>query len=317
MISSVFDGLFGLLSTTVPMLITALLLDRFLGEPKSWHPLVWFGHWVDGCRKRLQSPLSLDQNGQRLFGVFAWCCAVFPWLIFVLCLQWTLPQWIVTLFSIVIVYFSIGWQSLREHALDIITPLHQGDLARARVAVGHIVSRDTSTLNETDIAKAGTESILENGSDAIFAPIFWFVILGVPGVLLYRLSNTLDAMWGYKTKSLLHFGWFAARFDDAMNYIPARLVAYTYAVCGNWSSSRRCAIRQGPLWKSGNAGTVMAAGAGALDVELGGSAPYFGKIEERPVLGEGDKPTSRHLEQAVLLIDKSVYLWGLLLCLFI
>ena len=317
MITSIFNDSFGFITPTALTLVAALLLDRIVGEPKSWHPLVWFGRWVDYCRRSLQQALSVDVFNQRVAGVLAWCLAVLPWLCILLCLYWVLPSWLDTVLSVIILYFSIGWQSLREHAIAIATPLDQGNLDEARFAVSRIVSRDTNELSESDVAKAGIESVLENGSDAIFAPIFWFVIFGAPGALVYRLANTLDAMWGYKTRELLHFGWFAARSDDVLNYVPARLVVYTYAICGNWSRALRCAAKKEVRWKSPNAGPVMAAGAGALGVKLGGQAPYFGKLETRPVLGEGEAPTPRHLQQAIKLVDKSVYLWGLLLCILI
>ncbi|MBJ7538989.1 adenosylcobinamide-phosphate synthase CbiB [Marinomonas transparens] len=316
MITSIFD----FLSSTSLILLAALILDRLLGEPKSWHPLIWFGRWVDLCREKMQMPLEAKPSQQRLMGTLAWLLAVLPWLIVFCLLLWLLPDWLDTVLSVIVLYFTVGWQSLREHALAISVPLSQEPLpeeklVEARIAVSRIVSRDTENLNASDVAKAGIESVLENGSDAVFAPIFWFLILGAPGVLLYRLANTLDAMWGYKTDSFLHFGWFAARFDDVLNYVPARLVIYTYAACGNWKQAIRSSRQPSARTKSPNAGPVMAAGAGALGVQLGGEAPYFGKVETRPVWGEGDEPRPKHLEQAIFLVDKSVYLWGLVICL--
>ncbi|MGJ8645355.1 MAG: adenosylcobinamide-phosphate synthase CbiB [Marinomonas colpomeniae] len=332
---SIFTDFFGILSTTSLILLAALVLDRLLGEPKNWHPLIWFGRWVDLCRQYTQLPLEADQQRQRIGGILAWLLAVMPWLLILLAMFWLLPDWLDNLLSVVVLYFAIGWQSLREHALAIYQPLSSSPLTpekldEARLAVSYIVSRDTKALNESDVAKAGIESVLENGSDAIFAPIFWFLILGAPGVLLYRLANTLDAMWGYKTEDLLYFGWFAARFDDVLNYVPARLVIYSYAACGNWHKAIRSSRRASARWKSPNAGPVMAAGAGALGILLGGEAQYFGKTETRPILGDEEddsesdeasvgnsKPEPKHLNDAILLVDKSVYLWGLIICLLV
>jgi adenosylcobinamide-phosphate synthase len=321
-IDAFFDNFLAFSSSTSLILVSALVLDRLLGEPKSWHPLIWFGRWVDLCRKHIQLPLEASQSRQRMVGMLAWLVAVLPWLLILLALFWLLPNWLDTLLSVLVLYFAIGWQSLREHALAIYQPLSASPLSEekldeARRAVSYIVSRDTQNLDESAVAKAGIESVLENGSDAIFAPIFWFLIFGAPGVLLYRLANTLDAMWGYKTESLLYFGWFAARFDDVLNYVPARLVVYTYAACGHWRASIRSARRPSTRWKSPNAGPVMAAGAGALGVQLGGEAPYFGKVETRPILGEGDLPAPHHLKEAIWLVDKSVFLWGLVICLLV
>lgn len=317
MITSIFDSGLGFLAAPAMVTVAALLLDRLIGEPKRWHPLIWFGMWADVCRKACQQPTSSDTFNQRAGGVMAWCCAVLPGVFLLLLLFCILPDWLDILLSIVVLYFCIGWQSLREHGEAVATPLSADNLPEARKAVSNIVSRDTEQLDESGVAKATIESVLENGSDAIFAPLFWFILLGAPGALLYRLANTLDAMWGYKTTQFLHFGWCSARIDDVLNYLPARLVVYTYAVLGNWSAALRCARRQDARWKSPNAGPVMAAGAGALGVKLGGDTAYFGKVESRPVLGEGVNPEAKHIKQAILLVDKSVYLWGLIICLLI
>ena len=304
-------------STTALAVLLALVLDRVLGEPSVWHPLVGFGRWVDFCRARLQMPLSLSADAQRLGGIIAWSLAVLPWMGVLALLLLILPPALEWLLSVLVLYFCIGWQSLRQHAQAIEQPLLAGQLPQAREAVGRIVSRDTDELTASEVAKAGIESVLENGSDAIFAPLFCFIVLGAPGVLLYRLANTLDAMWGYKSPSLLHFGWCAARIDDVLNFIPARLVVYTYGACGNWRLARQCARQQSYRWKSPNAGPVMAAGAGALGVQLGGAAVYFGQLETRPVLGKGEAPMPVHLTRAIELIDKGVWLWAALICILI
>ncbi|SBS25691.1 Cobalamin biosynthesis protein CbiB [Marinomonas aquimarina] len=311
------DFLFGTVSNAALALLGALLLDRWLGEPQSWHPLIWFGNWATRCRKAWQLHATAPKWLQRIHGVLAWSVAVLPCVMLLTLLLWLLPSWFEWAVGTLILYFSIGWQSLREHATAIAKPLHEQDLLQARDAVGRIVSRDTSVLDETQIAKAGMESVLENGSDAIYAPIFWFLVLGPFGALLYRLSNTLDAMWGYKTPALLHFGWCAARMDDVLNYLPARLTVLTYALLGNCKRALWCAWYQGRGWKSPNAGPVMAAGAGALQVSLSGAATYFGEVQVRPTLGEGPEPTAKDLDQAVRLVDKGVYLWALLILVLI
>ena len=140
------------------------------------------------------------------------------------------------------------------------------------------------------------------------------VVAGVPGVVLYRLSNTLDAMWGYRNERFERFGWAAAKIDDVLNYIPARLVALTYALLGKTRLALKCWRTQGPTWDSPNAGPVMAAGAGALGVELGGAAIYHGEVHQRPQLGEGPAADADSIDRGWQLVQRGVWLWLLILC---
>lgn len=293
---------------TPALLIAALLLDRLLGEPGRWHPLVGFGNLASTLEKRLnhqRAPLTA-----RLMGLLAWLTLLLPAFVLAYWLTQLTYGWLV---DIVLLYFAIGARSLKEHALRIYHALSRQDLPAARHAVGMIVSRDTAELNERDIATASVESVLENGNDAIFGAIFWFVLLGGPGALLFRLANTLDAMWGYRTPRFLYFGWAAARLDDLLNLIPARLTALSYALCGHIRSGLSCWWQQARLWYSPNAGPVMAAGAGALQVTLGGKARYHGQDKLRPTLGTGPAASAPSINAAVRLVDRSIVIWCLVI----
>jgi adenosylcobinamide-phosphate synthase len=321
-------------------IVMALGLDYGLGEPKRLHPLVGFGSLADGLEKWLNTPSGLsifahqDKASQssvkgirhrnlvyKCKGTLALILAIGPLSFAAYSLQQTLATnaLLSTLFAGFVLYLAIGWRSLIQHAKAISIPLHRGDLTSARKAVSLIVSRDTQNLNEQEIAKAATESVLENGADALFAALFWFIVAGVPGVVIYRLSNTLDAMWGYKNPQFLYFGWAAARFDDLLNFIPARLTALAYTLCGGinghtqnaWQSWRQ----QAGTWKSPNAGPVMAAGAGAIGVELGGSAQYDGQHQPRPILGSGSAPMASSIDDACNLVNYSLALWLAVICL--
>ncbi len=282
-------------------------LDAALGEPKRWHPLVGFGKLAS----RLEQRFNPSGGGWRSHGVSAWCLAVLPiTLLTVLLVQ--LP-WVGWLVQIVALYAALGLRSLDQHAQPVAQALRLGDLPLARQRVGYMVSRRTEDLDATGVARAGTESVLENGSDAVFATLFWFLVAGAPGVVLYRLSNTLDAMWGYRNARFERFGWAAAKIDDGLNYLPARLVSLTYAVLGRNTLALRCWQRQAPLWDSPNAGPVMAAGAGALGISLGGAAVYHGELHQRPELGEGPPPRARDIERAMNLVWGGVLLWLLLM----
>ena len=278
--------------------LTAVALDRLLGEPRRWHPLAGFGRWAAAIEARLNQRSILS-------GLFGWGLAVLPWLALAIAIRPLAPF----LIDVLLLYFALGARSLAEHGEAIASPLAAGDLATARQKVGWIVSRDTTQLDATGVARAGVESLLENGNDAIFGALFWFALLGGPGALLFRLANTLDAMWGYRNARYLHFGRIAARADDILNYLPARLTALTYALLGRTRDALRCWQQQAAAWDSPNAGPVMAAGAGSLGVQLGGPAIYHGREEMRPALGLGPDPTAADLRRAITLLRQSLWLW--------
>ncbi|TVO58551.1 adenosylcobinamide-phosphate synthase CbiB [Denitromonas halophila] len=284
-------------------LVAGVLLDRLLGEPRRYHPLVGFGTLATWLERRLNRP------GHRIArGALAWALAVLPW---VLAAAWLRVHGglLAIAIDVGLLWFALGARSLVEHAHAVAVPLQAGDLAEARRRVGWIVSRDTAALNPTQVAAAGTESVLENGNDAIFGTLFWFLVAGGPGAVLFRLANTLDAMWGYRTERYLHFGRLAARVDDVLGWLPARLTALSYALLGHTRHALHCWRHQGPGWKSPNAGPVMAAGAGALRVQLGGEAPYHGAMTQRPPLGSGSAPDANSLFAAIALVNRSLALW--------
>ncbi|MCB5188227.1 adenosylcobinamide-phosphate synthase CbiB [Methylobacillus caricis] len=296
---------------TPALLIAALLLDCLLGEPRKWHPLAGFGnlaHWLEKYMNRQQTSLL-----SRASGLVAWLALLLPPMAMAYWFTHLVYGWIL---DILLLYFAIGARSLKEHAMRIYQALQEGNIPQARQAVSMIVSRDTQDLNQAEIATATVESVLENGNDAIFGAIFWFVLFGGTGALMFRLANTLDAMWGYRTPRFLYFGWAAARLDDIFNLIPARLTALSYAICGHTRTALQSWKKQAPSWYSPNAGPVMASGAGALQVTLGGVAPYHGQMKFRPNLGTGPSANTPHIQAAVALVQRSIGLWVGVLILF-
>jgi adenosylcobinamide-phosphate synthase len=292
---------------TALLTVVAVVLDALLGEPRRWHPLVGFGRWAQYLEQHSNAPAGRRALAQRVRGAAAVFLAVAPWTLLAALLVGvpTLRMEV----DIAVLYFALGHQSLREHALRVRQALQDGELDTARKRVGLMVSRDTGHMNAQSIAAATVESVLENGSDAIFAALFWFLLAGAPGALLHRMINTLDAMWGYRTRRYLYFGWAAARLDDVLNFVPARLTALTYALLGRTSSALRCWRSQAKAWESPNAGPVMAAGAGALGLGLGGGAYYHGRWKERPALGAGPPPDAQGILAALHLVRSGVALW--------
>lgn len=282
-------------------------LDWLLGEPRRWHPLVGFGklavvveRWLNRGRHRYAR------------GVLAWALVVVPlvavsgWLA---ALAGQVHALLAAALHVLLLYFCIGLRSLRDHVLPIAAALAVADLPAARQLVARIVSRDTERADASGVAKAAVESVLENGNDAVFGTLFWFLIAGGPGAVLFRLANTLDAMWGYRSPRFLAFGWMAARSDDVLNLIPARLTALSYALLGDRRRAWHCWRTQAAAWPSPNAGPVMSAGAGALGLALGGAAEYDGALENRPPLGSGRAAAGADISRAWQLVLRTALLW--------
>ncbi len=290
-----------LLSTLI--IVLAILLDWLLAEPKRWHPLVGFGKLSNQVERLCFKTTA--SNPQQLFrGVLAVCILVVPVTVLSYFIANT-AYWGV-LFSLLMLTFCIGHKSLHDHAYPIAEALESKNDEQARYYASRIVSRDPATLH---IPRATIESVLENGADSVFSALFWFLVGGAPAVIFYRLANTLDAMWGYKNPHYLYFGRFAARLDDVLNYIPARLTALSYAVMGNTKQALRAWYKQAGHWDSPNAGAVMASGAGALGITLGGPAQYDGIWHQRVILGYGNEPTAVDIRRALRLLRHSIMLW--------
>lgn len=304
----------GLTFTEVFALICAgIALDAVLGEPRCLHPLVGFGWLADRIEAWLNGAPADGVLNHRLLGALALVLAVSAPVLGVAVAVAHTPAWAAALVHAAALYFALGAKSLWEHIHQVMRALAATDLEYARSLGARVVTRDLREASETDVARAAVESTLENGNDAVFAALFWFVVGGAPGVIAYRLVNTLDAMWGYKTPRYLQFGWAAARLDDALNYVPARLTALTYALLGDTRAGLACWRTQAHAWESPNAGPVMAAGAGTLGLELGGVARYLGRTEERPRLGAGHPPKAADIDRALRLVFAGVASWlGLL-----
>lgn len=288
------------------ILISAICLDWLLGEPKKYHPLVYFGALatqVEGLfLKTCQSPFS-----QKLSGLLAMLIIVLPLMTLLIFVQsqYPLSPWL----SIALLYLCIAPNSLAQHATAVYEALNINDMASAKSNVALIVSRETQKMSAIDIRRATIESVLENGLDAIFAPIFWFVFFGIEWTLLHRLVNTLDAMWGYKNSRYLYFGRSVAKLDDLLNWLPARLTALGYALCGHTLLAFKCWWHQGHQLESPNGGPVMTCGAGALNLKLGGSAYYHGQLKHKIFYGGLQAPRNQDIVNTLVFIQHNLIVW--------
>ncbi|EBA00713.1 adenosylcobinamide-phosphate synthase CbiB [Marinobacter sp. ELB17] len=288
--------------------LLGLTLDRLLGEPRRLHPLAGFGTLASVLERLLN---NAPQNAWRslILGTLALCSLVLPLLFLTIWLSAVLSGFWLLLAQATALYFALSLRGLAEHGLAVAQPLQRGELNVAREQVSRIVSRRASALDEQGVAAAATESMLENGADAVFSSLFWFLVGGMPGVIVHRAVNTLDAMWGYRNPQFLYFGRAAARLDDVMGWVPARLTALTYTLLGNRKLAWRCWRQQASQWDSPNAGPVMAAGAGALNVQLGGPSPYPQGVKQRPQLGGINPASAVTIQAAIALVRRGTWLW--------
>jgi len=285
---------------TTPVLALGAVLDLLLGDPR-WlpHPIRGMGLLISALERGLRKFSYQKLSGCVLVVVVL--CIVLT--VVTLTLHWggfpVAAYWIFTCLAI---------RSLDQESHKVIAALRMGDLNRARILVGYLVGRDTKDLSQEEVTRAVFETVAENMSDAIVAPLFFLAIFGVPGMVAYKAVNTMDSMVGYKNERYIRLGWAAARLDDVANYIPARITAGLIIVIAmvtrlRWRSAIKTVMRDARLQPSPNAGYPEAAVAGALGVRLGGLNYYFGSPAQKPFLGDAleDLQWSRFSDVRLLL----------------
>ncbi|WP_394154299.1 adenosylcobinamide-phosphate synthase CbiB [Vibrio maritimus] len=306
------------LPLSAAIVIAALSLDQWLGETKRFHPLVGFGWLANRVERLLRNRTSNAEQQHSLVkvnGGIAWALVVVPITCIFAAVEYYMTSLSTTLWFVtnaLILYVTLGGRSLVEHADRVYTPLSQGDLPAAKHALSMVVSRDTAQMNEEQITSSTVETVLENGNDAVIGPIFWFVLFGAPGAVLFRLANTLDAMWGYKNIKYQHFGYASAKIDDLLGWAPARITAVLYAVQGQFKNAIHCWLTQARHCSSPNGGVVMTAGAGALGVKIGGPTYYDGILYEKRPMGVGENAQFDSIAKANLLVLRGSF--GLAIC---
>jgi len=277
------------------------LLDAAVGDPRRGHPVAGFGSAFSAVERRFWAD-------SRRRGLACTVAAVGSVAVVAALAERAARRRPLTETAVIAVatWVALGGTSLAREAAVMAGHLERGDLPAARQRLGHLCSRDATGLDEAELARAAVESVAENTSDAVVAPLLWAAVGGVPGVLAHRAVNTLDAMVGYRTPRHVRFGWAAARLDDLLGLAPARLTAGLVAalaplVGGAPDAALRAWRRDAAAHPSPNAGPVEAAFAGALGVRLGGSSTYAGHVEDRGRLGDGPSVVCADLARTVRL----------------
>ena len=305
-------------------LLAGCLLDVILGDPH-WapHPVRAIGALIAGLEKLLRRLFPKTPRGERAaglvlvvlvlgistgvtVGILLLCSLVSPWLRFAV--------------EILLSYQCLAARSLRDESMKVYQALKTGTLQEARHAVSMIVGRDTERLDETGVAKAAVETVAENASDGVIAPLIFLAIGGAPLGIFYKAANTMDSMVGYQNDRYRYFGTCAARWDDVLNFIPARLAGALMCLAAPlvgqdgrnaWRILRRDRLNH----KSPNSAHTEAAAAGALRVQLAGSSYYFGKLVEKPTIGDDLRPVeAEDIRRANRLMFATAFLSLALVC---
>nr|WP_249815324.1 MULTISPECIES: adenosylcobinamide-phosphate synthase CbiB [unclassified Bradyrhizobium] len=296
-------------------MVVAMAVDALVGWP-SWlfarigHPVTWLGRLiaaVDAAWNRPSDPPALRRAAGVAGALVAIALAV--------ALGWTLQSalsfgWMQIALVGVLAWPLVALRSLHDHVAAVAKPLQAGDIAGAREAVARIVGRDPAALDDAGIARAAIESLAENASDGIVAPVFWGALFGLPGILGYKAINTLDSMIGHRTERHETFGWAAARIDDVANFVPARLTGFLFVLLApRRAEALSCMTRDARRHRSPNAGWPEAAMAGALGVRLSGPRIYHDSTTNEPWLNEGARdPLAADITDALAVYRRAMLL---------
>lgn len=294
------------------------VLDLVIGDPQwAWHPIRLIGAWISICEKGIRKIVPDTEKGLLVGGVILVILVTgvstgIP-LLLLWGAEWISP-WLRLLLESIFCYLLLATKSLKTESMKVYQELIKPDLKGARYAVSMIVGRDTDCLDEEGVAKAAVETVAENTSDGIIAPMLFMAIGGAVGGFFYKSVNTMDSMVGYRNDRYLYFGRFAAKFDDVLNYIPARLSAWLMIAASAFSgldakNAKKIYLRDRYNHASPNSAHTEAVMAGALGVQLAGDAWYFGKLHQKKYIGDAhrhvtqeDIKTANHLLYATAIL---------------
>ena len=268
----------------------AIVIDLIIGDPPSWpHPVKWIGTLIAWLDKRLNQGSNRKRKGIMMLILVL--LAVFVPVLFVSWVAYQIHPLVGIIVESILIATSIAHKSLKDAALEVYDPLQKEDYRNARLKLSYIVGRDTEQLGESEIVRGTVETVAENTSDGVTAPMFWAWIGGAPFALLYRAINTCDSMVGYKNDKYSEFGWASARMDDVANWIPSRLTGFIMLWANRPQKTKvkktwNILFRDAKKHPSPNSGWCEAAAAAILGVQLGGVNTYKGIISNRALMGD-------------------------------
>lgn len=302
------------MNTPISSVLFAVVLDVIVGDPRSlWHPVMGIGKLIHALERKLyeneDTPAIRKRKGILL--VILACITVTALVYSILALAFSVSYWLYFILCVYLLWTGLAGRTLKLEGLKVYHALAQNQLKEARERLSMLVSRQTELMSEDEVIKATVETVSENTSDGIVAPLFFGVLFGPCGMWLYKTVNTMDSMVGYKNERYLDFGWCAAKTDDVLNFIPARLtswfILFSAPLEGRpFKKAAEVYRRYRNCHESPNAGHPESAAAGVLGISLGGDAIYFGQTVCKPALGEMDQePEPSDIVKTVRMMERA------------
>ena len=293
--------------------VIAVIIDWIIGDPYWFpHPIIYIGKVIKFLeklfRKSFKKGIALKAAGFFIVLIVSVITFFIPYGILILCKTYSLLYHGINIF---IIWTTLAAKSLHIEGKKVFYSLEKGDLEDARVKLSYIVGRDTTSLSEKEIIRADVETIAENSSDGVIAPLLFAILGGAPLAMLYKGINTMDSMLGYKNEKYKEIGFFPAKVDDVFNFIPARITGFVMCLCspiinGSIITSLKIMIRDRKNHKSPNCAYPEGAAAGAMNVQLGGANVYFGEIVEKPTIGDNMEVLNKeHINSCIKLMYSS------------
>lgn len=291
------------MTTILLIILLALVLDRWLPERGGFRLWAWYSDWAESIEQRFN-------GGLRSQGIFAVLLAIAPILVVISLATLILGQIaavLTFLFSVAVLYLCVDLFRLGAVAQAVAGALENGDVAQAAAHLKELTGKDTVETTEAGVAHATVEAILKQGNKLVMAPIFWFLLLGPLGAMLQRLASVLDRLWAHRTARFAEFGWAAARLDDLLCWIPARITAISYAIMGSFEDALHCWRRQAGMWSGLSSGPLLASGMGALHLDTceDGEKDAYGN----PAIDPAMLPDAGDVRRAVALVWRVMLFW--------
>lgn len=285
-------------------ILIAVALDRFIPDRHGFKPFAWYRTWAESIEQRFN-------GGSRIHGIAAVLLALVPIVLGVVVARYILGE-ISTLlrfaFDVLVLYVCLDIYRLAGGARAVADALEAGDVREAEAQLKELAGKSAPDLSEAGISHATVEAVLKQGSALIISPLFWFILLGPAGAVLQRLASILDRLWGHRYERFVEFGWAAARFDDLLQWIPARITALSYAIMGSFEEALHCWRQRVGIWSDINSGPLLASGFGAMHMQncegTGGAAEY-----EEPAAGLSVVPNAGHIRGVVALVWRVLLFW--------